>query len=167
VFIFPCSITRGPTLFHEKHPHALMSRPPNFTAGRCNSPGVRHTQTLPSGGHMVLHDSSLQITRFQLSTVQWHSSLNHFRRRLAFIGEMFGLLPDARLWYPIPLNSGCTVMVLAGQFIALQNLRVIVSLMSSKFHESLSSMLGSPCQSLNVAYPVVLLWLCLHVSTSQ
>jgi hypothetical protein len=41
---------------------------------------------------------------------------------------MFGLWAAARPWNPIPLNSGCTVMLLAGQFIALRNSRMIVSL---------------------------------------
>jgi hypothetical protein len=27
-FIFPCSITRGPSPFHEKHPHTVMPPPP-------------------------------------------------------------------------------------------------------------------------------------------
>jgi hypothetical protein len=62
-----------------------------------------------------------------LSTVQWHRSLHHFRRHLAFRGEIFRLWVAARPWNPIPLNSQRTVMVLAGQFIALQNSRVIVS----------------------------------------
>jgi hypothetical protein len=69
-----------------------------------------------------------QITRFQLSTVQWPHSLHHFRRRLAFTGEIFGLWAAALPWNPIPLNSRRTVTVLAGQFVALQNSRVIVSL---------------------------------------
>jgi hypothetical protein len=76
---------------------------------------------------MVLRDSSLKITRFQLSTVQWCRSFGSFRRCLALIGEIFGLW-DAHLWNSIPLNSRRTVMVLAGQFVALQNSRVIVSL---------------------------------------
>jgi hypothetical protein len=41
---------------------------------------------------------------------------------------MFGLWAAARPWKPIPLNSRRTVMVLAGQFVALRNSRVIVSL---------------------------------------
>jgi hypothetical protein len=77
---------------------------------------------------MVLRDWSLQITHFQLSTVQWRRSVHHFRRRLAFTGEIFGLWAAARPWNPIPLNSWRTVMVLAGQFVALWNSRVIVSL---------------------------------------
>jgi hypothetical protein len=57
VFIFPCSITRRPSPFHEKHPHTVMPPPPNFTvgttnAGRYRSPGIRHIQTLPSDRHM-------------------------------------------------------------------------------------------------------------------
>jgi hypothetical protein len=56
-FTFPCSITRGPSPFHEKHPHPLMPSP-NFTvgtkyAGRYCSAGICHTQTLPSDCHMV------------------------------------------------------------------------------------------------------------------
>jgi hypothetical protein len=31
--------------------------------------------------------------------------MHHFRRRLAFTGEMFGLWAAARPWNPIPLNS--------------------------------------------------------------
>jgi hypothetical protein len=46
----------------------------------------------------------------------------------AFTGEIFGLWAAARPWNPIPLNSRLTVMVLAGQFVALCNSRVIVSL---------------------------------------
>jgi hypothetical protein len=47
-----------PCPFHEKHPHAVMLPPPNFTvgttnAGRYYSAGIRHTQTLPSDCHMV------------------------------------------------------------------------------------------------------------------
>jgi hypothetical protein len=58
VFRFPCSIARGPSPFNKKHPHTLMPPPPNFTvgttyAGRYRSPGIRHTQTLPSNRHMV------------------------------------------------------------------------------------------------------------------
>jgi hypothetical protein len=58
VFRFPCSIMRGPSPFHEKHPHTVMPPPPNFTvgtthAGRYRSPGIRHTQTLPLDHHMV------------------------------------------------------------------------------------------------------------------
>jgi hypothetical protein len=41
---------------------------------------------------------------------------------------MFGLWADARPWIPITLNSRRTAMVLAGQFITLQNSRQIVSL---------------------------------------
>jgi hypothetical protein len=41
---------------------------------------------------------------------------------------MFGLWAAARPWNPIPINSGRTVMVLAGQFVALWNSWVIVSL---------------------------------------
>jgi hypothetical protein len=41
---------------------------------------------------------------------------------------MFGLWAAARPWNPIPLNSRHPVMVLAGQFIALWNSQVIVSL---------------------------------------
>jgi hypothetical protein len=59
---------------------------------------------------------------------QWRHSLHHFRRRLAFTGEMFGLWAAARPWNPIHLNSRRTVMALAGQFVALRNSRVIVSL---------------------------------------
>jgi hypothetical protein len=39
---------------------------------------------------------------------------------------MFGLWAAARPWNPIPLNSRRTVVVLAGQFIALRNSQVIV-----------------------------------------
>jgi hypothetical protein len=58
VFRFPCSITRGPSPFHEKHPYNVMPPPTNFTvgtthAGRYGSPGIRHTQTLLSDYHMV------------------------------------------------------------------------------------------------------------------
>jgi hypothetical protein len=66
--------------------------------------------------------------RFQLSTVQWHRSLYHFRQHLAFTGEIFGLWTAACPWNPIPLNSECTVMVLVGQIVALWNSQVIVSL---------------------------------------
>jgi hypothetical protein len=57
-FRFPCSITRGPSPFHEKHPYTVMPPPPNFTvgtthAGRYRSPSIRHTQTLASDCHMV------------------------------------------------------------------------------------------------------------------
>jgi hypothetical protein len=57
-FRFSYSITRGPSPFHENHPHILMPPPPNFTvgtshAGRYRFPGIRHTQTLPSDRHMV------------------------------------------------------------------------------------------------------------------
>jgi hypothetical protein len=41
---------------------------------------------------------------------------------------MFGLWAAAHPWNPIPLNSRRTVMVLVGQFVALWNSRVIVSL---------------------------------------
>jgi hypothetical protein len=46
-FIFQCSIVRGPSPFHEKHPHTVMP-PPNFTvgtthAGRYCSPGIHHS----------------------------------------------------------------------------------------------------------------------------
>jgi hypothetical protein len=51
-----------------------------------------------------------------------------FRWRLAFSGEIFGLWAAARPWILIPLNSRRTVMVLAGQFVALRKSRVIVSL---------------------------------------
>jgi hypothetical protein len=54
---------------------------------------------------MVQRDSSPQITHFQLSTVQWHHSLHHFRQHLVFTGEIFGLWAAARPWNPIPLNS--------------------------------------------------------------
>jgi hypothetical protein len=109
-FRFPCSITRGPSPFHDKHPHTLMPPSPDFTvgtthAGRYRSPGILHTQTLPTDRHMVERDSLPQITRFELSTVQWRRSLHHFRRRLAFTSEMFGLWAAARPWNPIPLNS--------------------------------------------------------------
>jgi hypothetical protein len=58
VLRFPHSITRGPSPFHEKHPHTVMPPPPNLIvgatrAGRCHSPGIHHTQTLPSDCHMV------------------------------------------------------------------------------------------------------------------
>jgi hypothetical protein len=41
---------------------------------------------------------------------------------------VFGLWAAAHPWNPIPLNSQSTFMVLAGQFIALRNSWVIVSL---------------------------------------
>jgi hypothetical protein len=72
--------------------------------------------------------TSPKITRFQLPTVQWRRSLHHFRRRLAFTGEMFALWAAAHPWNPIPLYSRRTVMALAGQIIALRNSWVIVSL---------------------------------------
>jgi hypothetical protein len=127
VFRFAHSIMRGPSPFHEKHPHTVMPPPPNFTVGtkhdgRYRSPGIHHTQIFPSDC-----DSSPQITRFQLSTVPWRCSLHHFMRRLASAGEMFGLWAAACPWNSIPLNSRHTVMVLAGQFIALRNSVVIVS----------------------------------------
>jgi hypothetical protein len=126
--------------------------PPNFTVGTMLAD---------------MYHSSLQITCFQLSTVQWCHSLHHFRRHLAFTSWIFGLWAAARPWNPIPLNSRCTVMVLDGQFVALRNSWVIVSLMSGEFHKPPST-LNSPCRSLNAAYPVmVLLWLYLHISTSQ
>jgi hypothetical protein len=108
-FRFPCSIMRGPSPFYEKHPHTVMPSPPYFTvgtthAGRYRSPGIRHTQTLPSDRRMVLRDSSLRITHFQ-STVQWHHSLHHFRWHLMFTDEMFGFWAAARPWNPIPINS--------------------------------------------------------------
>jgi hypothetical protein len=43
-----------------------------------------------------------------------------------FTGEMFSLWAAARPWNPIPLNSWCTVRVLAEQFVALWNSWVIV-----------------------------------------
>jgi hypothetical protein len=51
-FTFPCSITRRPSPFHEKHPHPPMPPPSNVTvatthAGRYRSPGILQTQTLP------------------------------------------------------------------------------------------------------------------------
>jgi hypothetical protein len=57
-FVFPCSISRGPSPFHEKHPHTVMPPPPNLTVGithavRYCSIGIRHTQTLPLDRHMV------------------------------------------------------------------------------------------------------------------
>jgi hypothetical protein len=57
-FRFPCSITRGPSPFHEKHPHSVMPPPPNFTVGtthvgRYRSPCIHHAQTLLSGRHVV------------------------------------------------------------------------------------------------------------------
>jgi hypothetical protein len=56
-FRFSCSIMRGPSPFHEKHPHTVMP-PPNYTvgtthAGRYRSPGIRRIQTLPSDCYMV------------------------------------------------------------------------------------------------------------------
>jgi hypothetical protein len=63
-----------------------------------------------------------------LSTVQWRLSLHHFRRRLAFTGEIFGLWEASHPWNPITRNSRRTVMVLAGQIVALWNSRMIVSL---------------------------------------
>jgi hypothetical protein len=44
------------------------------------------------------------------------------------MGEIFGIWATAHPWKPIPLNSQCTVMVLAGQFAALRNSWVMVSL---------------------------------------
>jgi hypothetical protein len=41
---------------------------------------------------------------------------------------MFGLWADARPWNLIPLNCRSTVMVLAGQIVALRNPWVIVSI---------------------------------------
>jgi hypothetical protein len=70
----------------------------------------------------------LSISCFQLSTIQWHRSLHHFKQDFAITGKMFGLWAAARQWNPIPLNSRRTVMMLAGQFVALQNSQVIVSL---------------------------------------
>jgi hypothetical protein len=58
----------------------------------------------------------------------WRRSLHDFRRRLAFTGKMFDLWAAARPWNLIPLNFRRTVMVLAGQFVALWNSRMIVSL---------------------------------------
>jgi hypothetical protein len=172
-FRFPCGITRGPSPFHEKHPHTLMPLPPNFTvgtthAGRFRSPGIRYTQTLPSDRRMVSCDSSHQITRFQLFTVQWRHSLHHFRRRLAFTGEIFGLWAAARPWNPIPLNSRRTVMVLDGQIIALRNSRVIVSLDIWRVSRTTFFKARRFLSVIKRAYPVVVsLWLRLHVSTSQ
>jgi hypothetical protein len=104
---------------------------------------------------------------FPIVTVQRHRSLHHFRRRLAFTGETFGLQAAACPWNPIPLNSQRTVMVLAGQFIALWNSWVTVSL--DIWQVSWTTFFNVQ-RSLSVikAYPVVVsLWLCLHVSTSQ
>jgi hypothetical protein len=42
--------------------------------------------------------------------------------------KIFGLWAAARPWNPIPLNPRRTLMVLAGQFVALRNSWVIVSL---------------------------------------
>jgi hypothetical protein len=75
--------------------------------------------------YSVIHHSKSHLN---LSTVQWCRSLHSFRRRLTFTGEMFGLWAAASPWNPIPLNSRRTVMVLAGQFVALRNSRVFVSL---------------------------------------
>jgi hypothetical protein len=128
-FRLPCSITRGPSPFHEEHPQTLMPPPPNFTvgttyAGRYRSPGIRHVITLPSDRHKVGRDSSLQVTRFQLPTVLWRRTVHHYRRRLGFTGEMFGSRAAARPWNPIPLNSRRTIVLLAGQFATLRNSQV-------------------------------------------
>jgi hypothetical protein len=169
---FPRSITREPSPFHEKHPHTVMS-PPNFTvgtshAGRYRSLGIHHTQTLPSDCHMAYRDSSPQITRFQLSTVQWHRSLRHFRRRLAFTGEIFGLWAAARPWNPVPLNSRRTVMLLAGQFVALRNSRIIVSLDVRRVSRTTFFKVRLYLSVTKRDYPVMFsLWLCHNVSTSQ
>jgi hypothetical protein len=53
-FRFPRSITIGPSPFHEKHPHTIMPRPPNFTggttdAGRYHSPHPNPPIGLPHG----------------------------------------------------------------------------------------------------------------------
>jgi hypothetical protein len=76
--------------------------------------------------YSVIHHPKSHVSN--LSTVQWRRSLHHFRRRLEVTGEIFGLWAAALPWNPIPLNSRRTDMVLAGQFIALWNSRVIVSL---------------------------------------
>jgi hypothetical protein len=48
--------------------------------------------------------------------------------RLSLTDEIFDLWAAAHPWNPIPLSSRRTVMVLAGQFVALRNSQVIVSL---------------------------------------
>jgi hypothetical protein len=109
VFRYPCSITRGPSPFQEKHPNTVMPRPPYFAvgtthSGRYRSPGIRHTQTLPLDSRMVWRDSTPQITRFQF-TVQWRRCLHHFRQLLAFTGEMYGLCAVAHPWNSISLKK--------------------------------------------------------------
>jgi hypothetical protein len=47
---------------------------------------------------------------------------------LSIHGKIFGLWAAAHPWNPMPLNSQRTVIFLAGQFVALQNSPVIVSL---------------------------------------
>jgi hypothetical protein len=71
--------------------------------------------------YSVIHHPTSHVSNCSLSSV------HHFRWCLAFTGKMFDLWTAARPWYPIPLNSRHTVIVLAVQFIALQNSRVIVS----------------------------------------
>jgi hypothetical protein len=57
-FTFPCSITRGPSPFHEKCPHIVMPPPPKYTigithAGSYHSLGICHIQILPSDCHVI------------------------------------------------------------------------------------------------------------------
>jgi hypothetical protein len=73
--------------------------------------------------YSAIHHS--QLTRFQLSTVQWHHSLHHFRRCLVCTGEIFGLWAAAHPCNTIPLNSRHTVMVLAGQFVSTAELTIV------------------------------------------
>jgi hypothetical protein len=110
--------------------------------------------------YSVIHDPKSHISSCPLSSgIALYTTL---------VGEMFGLWAAARLWNPIPFHSRCTVIVLAGQFVALQTHGWLFHPISSKFHELPSSTLSGPCWSLNAAYPIVVsLWLCLHISTSQ
>jgi hypothetical protein len=75
---------------------------------------------------------AIAIPKHSHQTATWYSVIHHFKSHVssgvAFTGEMFGLWAAASPLNTIPLNSRHTGMVLAGQFIALQNSRVIVSL---------------------------------------
>jgi hypothetical protein len=59
-FRFPSSIKRGPRPFHEKHPHTVMSPPPNFTFGMA---GIVHQAfAIPKPSHR---------------TATWYSVVHH------------------------------------------------------------------------------------------
>ncbi|KAJ8887680.1 hypothetical protein PR048_013898 [Dryococelus australis] len=107
VFDVPRKETRGSNPLQEKREHSVTLLPLNFTidtiqAGRCRSPGIRHTHTLPLDRRMypegisLAHGFLIQVASNHLTTLkareslrQYHSAVSHCLLTTAIADHVF------------------------------------------------------------------------------